>query len=158
MEYKVGNSTITYTKSGVIFSVDEIGHSLLPQIINIETFNNKVTQVTFDDNSKVRAVCGNNDVFNLEQGISICIAKKLLGGTKEYNNLINKAIKLYETKEREKIEQKQLQEQIKIKKQKAQLKKQKYLKNKELRKQEQFIKMLEDNGYEIKRKKSKNNA
>ncbi len=76
----------------------------LPEIIDVEVINDCVTIVTVSDGTKEKAVLDKADTFNLEQGISICITKKLLaqitgfGGTKVYNGLIKRAIKKHKAK------------------------------------------------------------
>lgn len=63
---------------------------------------NKVVEVTFMDGDKQKAVCQEPDVFSLEQAISICLTKHLLGGTGAYNKAVKNGIKVYEGKQREK--------------------------------------------------------
>ncbi len=58
---------------------------------------NKVIRVTFNDNTFEKAVCHDEDVFNLEIGISICILKKVFGSS-QYHKLIRNAIKSYDDK------------------------------------------------------------
>jgi len=58
----------------------------------------KVVEVTFRDGLKEKAVCQDGDVFSLEQAITICLAKHLIGGSSKYNNTIRRAIKDYENK------------------------------------------------------------
>lgn len=59
---------------------------------------NKVVEVTFKDNTKEKAVCQSPDVFSLESAIAICISKKIMGGSGNYNNAIKKGMKLYNEK------------------------------------------------------------
>lgn len=59
---------------------------------------NKVVEVTFMDGDKQKAVCQEPDVFSLEQAISICLTKHLLGGSGTYNKAIKNGIKVYEKK------------------------------------------------------------
>lgn len=61
----------------------------------------KVVEVTFRDGLKEKAVCQDGDVFSLEQAITICLAKHLIGGSSKYNNTISKAVKDYEKKLRQ---------------------------------------------------------
>lgn len=61
---------------------------------------NKVVQVIFEDGTSEKAVCDKEDTFSLETGITVCIAKKLLGGTKEYNKEIRNAVKTMERNEK----------------------------------------------------------
>ena len=101
----------------------------LPEIIDVEVINNCVTVVTFSDGTKEKAVLDKADTFNLEQGISICITKKLLaqitgfGGTKVYNGLIKRAIKKYNAHLDSIEAQKQIEEQKKKKYEKIAAKK-----------------------------------
>ncbi len=101
----------------------------LPEIIDVEVINNCVTIVTFSDGTKEKAVLDKADIFNLEQGISICITKKLLaqitgfGGTKVYNGLIKRAIKKYNAHLDSIEAQKQTEEQKKKKYEKIAAKK-----------------------------------
>lgn len=62
-------------------------------IADIQIYNNKVVKVVFSDGSFTKAVCGENDHFDLDIGITICVIKKMAGkdGHKWYNNLIRKA-------------------------------------------------------------------
>lgn len=59
---------------------------------------NKVVEITFADGDKQKSVCSEPDVFSLEQAISICITKHLLGGTGKYNKAIKDGMKVYEDK------------------------------------------------------------
>lgn len=59
---------------------------------------NKVVEVTFANGDKQKAVCQEPDVFSLEQAISICLTKHLLGGTSVYNKAIKDGMKVYEKK------------------------------------------------------------
>lgn len=61
---------------------------------------NKVVEITFIDGDKQKAVCQEPDVFSLEQAISICLAKHLLGGSGAYNKAVKNGIKAYEEKQR----------------------------------------------------------
>lgn len=107
----------------------EIRKCGLPEIIDVEVINNCVTVVTFSDGTKEKAVLDKADTFNLEQGISICITKKLLaqitgcGGTKVYNGLIKRAIKKYNAHLDSIEAQKQIEEQKKKKYEKIAAKK-----------------------------------
>lgn len=61
---------------------------------------NKVVEVTFVDGDKQKSVCQEPDVFSLEQAISICLTKHLLGGTSAYNKAVKSGIKVYEEKQK----------------------------------------------------------
>ena len=61
----------------------------------------KVVIVTFADKTKEKAVLADDDTYSLEQGISICLMKKLLGketsfGGSLYNKLIKRAMDVME--------------------------------------------------------------
>lgn len=62
-------------------------------ITDYKVVKDTVVIVTFADGTKEKAVCSPNDEFNLEKGIEICVLKKMLGGTKQYNSLIKSALK-----------------------------------------------------------------
>lgn len=79
---------------------------------------NKVVQVVFADGTREKAVCSENDTFSLETGITVCIAKKLLGGTKEYNKAIRNAVKIMERNEKERKEREERNKRIALKHQK----------------------------------------
>ena len=66
----------------------------LPAVDKVETYNNRVVKVTFIDGTYTKAVCSENDNFDLDMGITICAMKRLLGtnsenATREYNRFIN---------------------------------------------------------------------
>lgn len=64
----------------------------IPPVTNVETYNNRVVKVTFADGSFTKSVCSENDTFNLDVGISVCITKRMMGkdGHKNYNNMMRK--------------------------------------------------------------------
>lgn len=84
---------------------------------------NKVVEVTFEDGIKEKAVCHDEDTFSLEQAISICICKKLIGGTKIYNKAIRDALKSYEKGLELKKKEEEKQQLIERKREKRRLKK-----------------------------------
>lgn len=68
----------------------------------------KVVIVYFTDGTKEKAVLCDDDTFTLEQGISVCIAKKLLSnklgskyGSSIYNKIIDRAVKIYNKSQKE---------------------------------------------------------
>jgi hypothetical protein len=86
---------------------------IMPEISDVRHITNKNNvigvEIKFADNTKQKAICSPNDTFNLEQGISICLFKKILEdgfvasnflckghGTGIYNKLVNHAIKVME--------------------------------------------------------------
>lgn len=73
---------------------------------------NKVVEVTFADGTKEKSVCREPDTFSLESAISICISKKIMGGSSAYNNAVKRAMKVYEDKQKREVAEKAEQERI----------------------------------------------
>ena len=81
------------------------------KISKLDVFNNKVVKTTFSDGKVERAICDEEDEFDLKIGVFICISKYLYKDTltnhgiyikalelswyKEYNKIVDKAIKDY---------------------------------------------------------------
>ena len=78
----------------------------------------KVVQVIFADGTSEKAICDKSDKFSLETGITVCIAKKLLGGTKEYNKTVRNALKAMERKEKDRKDREERNKRIELKRQK----------------------------------------
>lgn len=85
---------------------------LMQDIVDVSTIANngqdRVVVVTFSDGSKEKAVLLENDQFNLEDGISICIAKKTFSnmvgrqhGSSVYNKMVERGVKVYKRKVKE---------------------------------------------------------
>ncbi len=74
---------------------------LIPDIKDIKSYNNTTVIVIFADGTKTVAVLDPKDEFDLEQGISICLTKRLLGdnGSSIYNKLIKRAFEVKEQNE-----------------------------------------------------------
>lgn len=73
---------------------------------------NKVVEVTFVDGTKEKSVCREPDTFSLESAISICISKKIMGGSSAYNNAVKRGMKVYEDKQKREAVEKAEQERI----------------------------------------------
>lgn len=73
---------------------------------------NKVVEVTFVDGTKEKSVCREPDTFSLESAISICISKKIMGGSSAYNNAVKRGMKVYEDKQKREAAVKEEQERI----------------------------------------------
>ena len=105
---------------------------IMPEISDVRHIINKDdvigVEIKFADNTKQKAICSPNDTFNLEQGISICLFKKILEdglitsnplckgrGTSIYNKLVNHAIKVMERriKAEEEAEKKEVEKKLK---------------------------------------------
>lgn len=79
--------------------------TLLPDISDVKVIDKKVVVVKFVDNTEEKAVLDSADTYSLEQGISICITKKLLGrntpfGGSLYNKIIKRAMDVMEENEK----------------------------------------------------------
>ena len=125
------NLNIKYYKDGYYQSKKV----LMPDIKDVRTVGNAVF-VTFADGSFTKAVLDKEDgPFNLEQGISICLTKKLIGenGSSLYNKLIQRALKVKKQKELEtkKAADKKEEEKRKAAKDKAKREKRKAKKREE---------------------------
>lgn len=79
---------------------------------------NKVVEVTFLDGIKEKSVCKESDVFSLETAISICISKRILGGSSAYNNAVRQGMKVYEDKLKKESADKAEQKRIEKKREK----------------------------------------
>jgi len=104
---------------GCLFNI----YSLIPEITDVSVKNKSAIIVSFGDGTKEKAILHKDDTFSLEQGISICISKKLLSemtegrGNSAYNKLVRYGLKRYKECEKNKSEQKKKKEEAK--KQKA---------------------------------------
>lgn len=106
----------------------------IPKVMKVETYNDRVVKVTFTDGSFTKAVCGEQDTFDLDTGITVCLMKKMLGenGTRKYNDALRDIHKLMENQENDKIEAQLKKEEARKKTRKADMKrKAKKLKAKE---------------------------
>lgn len=99
-----------------------------PKVVKVETYNDRVVKVTFDDGTFTKSVCSENDHFDLDVGITICIMKKILGndnknGTRLYNNLIRKVHDVMRETDDLKAEEQAKKQEEKAKKRKEMLRK-----------------------------------
>ncbi len=99
----------------------------LPAVSKVETYNNRVVKVTFIDRTFTKAVCSENDNFDLDMGITICAMKRLLGtnsenATKHYNQFINHVHSVMEKNAMKKLVEETQKVKEKNKKRKAELK------------------------------------
>lgn len=105
----------------------KISRIIPPKVTDVTTYNNRVVKVTFADRTFTKAVCSEEDVFNLDTGITICLLKKILGtsseeATKDYNKLMRQIHKTMEKNELEKEKAKSEREARKLKERKEKLK------------------------------------
>ena len=76
---------------------------VMPDIVDVLVYNDRVVTVKFEDKTEEKAVLHPDDKFSIEQGISICIAKKLAGGSAIYNKLVEHALKVKQVNENAKV-------------------------------------------------------
>jgi hypothetical protein len=99
----------------------------LPAVSKVETYNNRVVKVTFTDGTFTKAVCSENDTFDLDMGITICAMKRLLGtdskdATKRYNRFINHVHSVMEKNTLKELAEEAQKAKEKSKRRKAELK------------------------------------
>lgn len=97
MVYKNGGIYVKHYKDG-FFNKER---HIMPDITDVRVYDNTVV-VMFADKTKTSAVLDAVDTFSVEQGISVCITKKLLGedGNSLYNKLVTRALKVIKRKQR----------------------------------------------------------
>lgn len=102
---KDGEVKFAYNPSGIF---DIVTDAVIPEIEDVQSINDKVVIVKFADGTSEKAVLSENDTFSLEQGVSICITKKILNkvlkgasGTSAYNKLVDYGLKVYDKKQKE---------------------------------------------------------
>jgi len=77
----------------------------LPDICNVQTFNDRAVQITFADGSQTKCVCGKGETFDLYEGIAFCLFKRFLGkekGHKRFNDMMRYAFKKLDEQEKAK--------------------------------------------------------
>lgn len=97
----------------------------LPAIKKIETYNDRVTKVTFIDDTFTKSVCSENDHFDLDVGITICCMKRMMGkdGNKHYNDIIRHAHKVIVENDKKREKEAKEKAERKMKRRKEELKK-----------------------------------
>lgn len=73
--------------------------TLIPDIKDVTVHADRVVIVEFVDGTTEKAVLHPDDNFSIEQGISICLTKKLVGGSAIYNKLVERALKVKKNNE-----------------------------------------------------------
>lgn len=115
----------------VTLSVDKLTFNV-GAIADVKVFkdkdgNDKSIKIWFNDGTFTQATVQGDDKFNLENGITICMLKKMLGGgddaTKRYNNLVRDIVRVYNTKTDEERKTRAKREAIEKKREKRALKK-----------------------------------
>ena len=95
-----------------------------PKPVKVETYNDRVVKVTFEDGSFTKSVCSDNDTFDLDVGITICILKRVMGknGHKLYNNMMRDIHKIMDENEKDKEKARKDKAERKAKQRKTELK------------------------------------
>lgn len=116
LDTKNGKIKVKHYKDGFFDSE----RTIMSDIKDVIVHNNTVL-VMFADGTKTVAVLDEEDEFNLEQGISICITKKLLGqdGSSVYNKLIKRALKVKKQNEKAAEKAEKDKKEAKLRKEKA---------------------------------------
>lgn len=89
------------------FGIPMSAKAIIPLIKDVRVKNERAIIVYFIDGDYTKAILSKNDTFNLEQGISICLMKKILGdatgcdGNNIYNKVVNYGLKMYKRKWKE---------------------------------------------------------
>lgn len=96
---------------------------LIPDIEDVKIYNNCAIVVKFMDGTTEKAVVHQCDEFSIEQGISICITKKLVGGSSIYNKLIDRAIRVFLKNDTKRTEEARVKEERRERKKKNEEKK-----------------------------------
>lgn len=110
----IGKLCATFYKDGFKLLTKE----LIQDIKDVIVYNDHVVVVEFVDGTSEKAVLHPEDQFSIEQGISICITKKLVGGSSIYNKLIDRAIKIMINNDAERTKKEQEEEARKERKKK----------------------------------------
>ena len=99
------------------------------KIVDYRTYDNVVVIVTFEDEkgnrTDVKAVCNQDDLFDFEYGVQVCVFKYLYGDT--YKNTIKEAMRQIKAVDKSKEDKKKEEELVARKKAKAARKKAKRL-------------------------------
>lgn len=112
---------------------------LMPEFSDVRIIRDKEgysigVEIDFADGTKQKAICMPDDTFNLEQGITICLFKKMLTGgcyieeeyvTGVYNKLIKHAIKIRNKRIKAEEEAKKAEEEAQLQEQRFQEKRRK---------------------------------
>lgn len=96
----------------------------MPKPVKVETYNDRVVKVAFEDGSFTKSVCSDNDTFDLDVGITICILKRAMGknGHKLYNNMMRDIHKIMDENEKDKEKARKDKAERKAKQRKTELK------------------------------------
>lgn len=107
--YRKDNDTRLWVKTNDGNGYVDNDVCVMPDIIDVSIIENngvkQVVVVEFADHSTEKAVVDACDTFSFENGVSICIAKKMFSkivgnknGSSVYNKVVERCLKLYEKK------------------------------------------------------------
>lgn len=99
------------------------------KIKDYKVYENRAVVVEFEDGTKEKAVCNEDDQFDLERGISLCVLKKIFGAD-EYKSIVKTAMNQIKAIDKAKEDKKKEEELIARKKAKAAKKKARRLERK----------------------------
>lgn len=121
-------------------SADELGEFIKREretIVDYKIFDNgqKTVKVYFADGTDEVAVCDEQDVYNFERAIEVCLMKKRLGGSGAYNGIVRRAMKQIAEVDKQRVECAEEQKRLEKKKLKEIERKQK---RREKKRQEQI--------------------
>lgn len=99
----------------------------IPAVKKVEAYNQRVVKVTFIDDTFTKCVCSENDHFDIDVGITICLMKRFMGtngedATRNYNKLMNHVHAVMEKNEKERLAKIEEEKTLKAKKRKIELK------------------------------------
>ena len=143
---------ITVPRGYAPLSYGSGSYTVVPVIEKIEIYNERVVKVTFKDGTFTKSICAENDIFDVDTGITICLLKKMLGknGHKVYNNMIRDAHKLMNEQENKKVEKQMAKEEARKKQKAVEMKKKaKKLKEKEEQidiQKQAFVRAMQETG------------
>lgn len=95
----VNNKIVLYNGSCSV-----VGLSIMPNVVDVTVLNNRVVVVSFADSTETKAVLSEDDTFSVEQGIAICMMKKLIqtvfgnNCASVYNKLVEIGMNVYDNK------------------------------------------------------------
>ena len=113
---------------------------IVPIVVDMEIIvPGKVVELTFNDGTKEKAVCDETDAFSLDGAITICAAKKLMGGSSAYNKFVRSVVKQYQHKLENKRVEAEEKERIERKKAKKAEKRKQYKEKKEAKERKKAI-------------------
>ncbi len=98
------------------FNIGYLKTRELPAVSRVDVYNGRVVKVTFMDGTFTKSVCSENDMFDLDVGISICLAKRMLNkDTKEANKVYNNLMRDIHKRMVENMKRKEQEKEQKLK-------------------------------------------